>query len=128
MNKLIKLHWDQFNDIKGSKKSKTQFFPCQQHPSHIIRCINATSRFILTLPAQAIRIVIWLLFDIIFQAWNEKEINEMLGHCSRFAKLHFHLPFQQSSYKCYSSKFLFFFIRTHHWPSPFWKMHSLHLS
>jgi len=30
-----------FNDIKGSKKSKAQFIPCRQHPSHIAKCINS---------------------------------------------------------------------------------------
>jgi len=40
MNKLIKQHCDQFNDIKGSKKLETQFLQCPQHPSHIDRCIS----------------------------------------------------------------------------------------
>jgi hypothetical protein len=38
-----------------------------------------------------------------------------LSHYFGFAKLHFHLPIQQSSYKRLSFKFDPFFTRFHHW-------------
>jgi hypothetical protein len=38
----------------------------------------------------------------------------MSSPCFGFIKLHFHMPFQQSSNICHSSKFHLFFTRTHH--------------
>jgi len=54
------------------------------------------------------------LFVVFFQVGKDKRIVEMSSHCFGFAKLHFHMPFQQSSYKC-SSKFDLFYMKTHHW-------------
>jgi hypothetical protein len=51
MNKLIKQHWDEFNDIKGSEKSETHFFPFHNILHTLLNAL-ATSRFILTLPTQ----------------------------------------------------------------------------
>jgi len=93
MNKLIKQHWNQFNDIKGSKKSKTQFHPCLKHSSHITRCISSI-KYTLTLLTQAIGIEIWLLFNIFFHVGNQKRIDEMSNHCFGSTKLDFHFPFQ----------------------------------
>jgi hypothetical protein len=47
MNKLIKQHWNEFNDIKGSKKSKTQFFPFH-NIFHTLLNALATLKFTLT--------------------------------------------------------------------------------
>jgi hypothetical protein len=50
----------------------------------------------------------------------------MSSHRSKFAKLHFHLSFQQSSYICHSSIFDPFFIEPTIRPTPSWNIHFPH--
>ncbi len=88
------------------------------HAMNIIRkLLNAiiTSRLTLVWKEKLSWILIWFFFVVFFQVGKEKRIANMLSHYYESIKLHFHLPFQQSSYKCCSSKFEPFFIKTHHW-------------
>jgi hypothetical protein len=71
------------------------------------------SRLSLALPTYVTKILIWLLFVVFFWA-GKKKIHEMSSHCFKYAKLHFHLPFQQSSYRCRSSNFNPFFTKFLH--------------
>jgi len=81
-------------DTKDIEKLQIYNFIDVTHIFHKLFKALVTLRLTLHVPAYATRILIWPLFLVFFWAWKDKRIVEMSSHCSRFAKLHFHLPFQ----------------------------------
>jgi len=102
-------------DRKDIKKLQIYNFINVTHILHKLFKTLTTSELTLSLLTLVVEIIIWLVFVLFFRVGKKKRIVEMSNHCSRFLKLHFHLPFQQFSYRCRSSKFDPFFTRIHHW-------------
>jgi hypothetical protein len=89
--------------IKKSLKNN-QYFINVTNIFHNLFNVLTTLRLILAQKTQLLKTL----------ARKEKRKIEILNHYYGMGELHFHLAFQQSSYKCCSFEFDLYFIGTHH--------------